>query len=191
MNIHRRHALRLALYLSCVQISSQLSGHSYRDDEAILTRQFQSLSIEILREARRTGRKLIREANGLEAATLHLVPAPRPTLTNQAKWQRRCARYLNRMQSCRLKRLRARNAGYSACFRNDPGLAANSRRLFGSGRMTHTLRFMSVQFNPVSGILAIHRVTRMSNPRTRPPAFSGAPQINHRKERNIGIHCKR
>lgn len=99
MNIHKRHALRLALYLSCVQISPQLSGHSYRDYEATLARQFQNLPTEIRREARRTGRRLIREANGLEAAACHLVPAPRPQVIQQAKWQRRCARYLDGMRS--------------------------------------------------------------------------------------------
>ena len=99
MNSHRRQALRLALYLSCAQIMPQFSGHSYRDDEASFTRQFQNLAIEIRREARRTGRRLIREANGLEAAACHLLPAPRPPLTKHAKWQRQCARYLNRMQS--------------------------------------------------------------------------------------------
>jgi hypothetical protein len=60
MNIRRRLALRLALYLSCVQIIPQLSGQSHRDDEATLTRPFQNLSIEMRREARRTGRRLIR-----------------------------------------------------------------------------------------------------------------------------------
>jgi len=99
MNIHRRQALRLALYLSCVQITLQLSGHSYRDDEASLARQFQNLSPETRRQARRTGRRLIRVANGLEAAACHLVPILPPPLTKQAKWQRHCARYLNRIQS--------------------------------------------------------------------------------------------
>jgi hypothetical protein len=156
MNIHRHQALRLALYLSRVHILPQLSGQSYRDDEATLSRQFQNLSFEIRREARRAGRRLIREANGLEAATCHLVPAPRSPLAKHAKWQRQCARYLNRMESWSTETPPCRNARYSVFSPKGPGRTANRQRISGSGRMISALRFMNARFNQVSGTWSIH-----------------------------------
>lgn len=80
MNSTRRSAMRLALFLGCVDVEPNLmEGSTYKEHLVALTDQFLSLDLELRKEARRRGRKRIREAPGLETAAGHLIPRTPPT----------------------------------------------------------------------------------------------------------------
>jgi hypothetical protein len=89
MNSARRSALRLALFLGCVDVEPNLNGSTYKDHLAALNSQFLSIDIELRKEARRKGRKRIREARGLEKAAGHLIPTLQPTPPERGRWARK------------------------------------------------------------------------------------------------------
>ena len=96
MNSTRRSAMRLALFLGCVDVEANLmKGSTYKEHFVTLTGQFLSLDLELRKEARRRGRKRIREAPGLEMAAGHLIPRTLPT---QPKRERRTHKSRKKIQ---------------------------------------------------------------------------------------------
>jgi hypothetical protein len=97
MNRSRRNALRLALYLDCIGVKPILSGRSYREYCFALSTQFLSMGAEQRKEARRRGRKRIREAPGLRKAAGHLIPVSSPSAPRSGKWRRNYENYKRKM----------------------------------------------------------------------------------------------
>lgn len=79
MSDSRQLALRLAIYLECGGVTPITTGYSYKQYCIALNNQLMVLEAELRKRGRRDGRKLIREAPGLEKAAGHLVPVPPPT----------------------------------------------------------------------------------------------------------------
>jgi hypothetical protein len=98
-NILRDQALRLALYLSCVGIDPHVSGASYREYLAQLTPVYCSVPAQLRKEGRRQGRRMIREAGGVEPAASPLLPKPKlaPSITGPCRraYEKRLKRMLN------------------------------------------------------------------------------------------------
>lgn len=76
MSNPRQLALRLAIYLECGGVTPIMTGHSYKQYCIALNNQLMLLEPELRKRGRREGRRLIREAPGLEKAAGHLVPVP-------------------------------------------------------------------------------------------------------------------
>lgn len=74
MSDSRELALRLAIYLECGGVTSISTGDTYKQYCIELNNQLMSLEPELRKRGRREGRKLIRDAPGLEKAAGHLVP---------------------------------------------------------------------------------------------------------------------
>lgn len=98
MRSARHLALRLALYLNCSDVVPVINGSTYKEYCAALNTQLMALETDMRTRGRREGRKLIREAPGLEKAAGHLVPVPPRTLPRPGRWQRRCDRYERKMR---------------------------------------------------------------------------------------------
>lgn len=98
MNSTRRSAMRLALFLGCIDVEPDLNGSTYKEHLAALTGQFLSLDLELRKEARRRGRKRIRAAPGLEMAAGHLIPILPPTPPTPGRWARKYELSRRKMQ---------------------------------------------------------------------------------------------
>jgi hypothetical protein len=85
----KSQAMRLALYLDSVQQTPNVSGESYLDCIHSLMGQFQRLSVEQRKEARRLGRIRIRECGDLDAAAGYLVPVPTKAIRHELRLQKR------------------------------------------------------------------------------------------------------
>jgi hypothetical protein len=108
----RQLALRLAIYLECCGVTPIMTGHSYKQDCIALNNQLMALDPELRKYGRRAGRKLIREAPGLEKAGGHLVRVP--TLTppmsrnldlQSEKRKRRMVVWLAKTKTCAVCRM--------------------------------------------------------------------------------------
>lgn len=94
----RRLALRLALYLDCSGTKPVLVGYSsYKQYCCTLQKQLAALEPALKKQAQKKGRKLIREAPGLEKAAHHLVVVHPPTPSSGGKWRRRSEQYKHKM----------------------------------------------------------------------------------------------
>jgi hypothetical protein len=82
-------AMRLALYLDSIHQTPNVSGNSYREYLVNLSRQFQQLSTEQRKNAKRTGRMRLRECGDLDAAASHLVSVPTKTIRLELAFQKR------------------------------------------------------------------------------------------------------
>ena len=80
--------MQLALYIHNIGIEPNLTGQSYHDYLANLIRQFQQLEPGQRLDAKKRGRKLIREL-GLENAAGHLVSIPLNRLKHERFRQKR------------------------------------------------------------------------------------------------------
>jgi hypothetical protein len=96
-NILRDHALRVALYLYRLGIDPHVSGASYREYLRQLTPLYCSVPAQLRREARREGRKVIRETGGVEPAASHLLPEPSLPLEISGPWKKGYEKHLKRM----------------------------------------------------------------------------------------------
>jgi hypothetical protein len=99
METQRSHALRLALYLHCAEIVPRVTGRDCRRWVADLTAQFQTVAPELHERARTEGRRIIRDAHGLEKAACHLVPASHHSGPRPSRWRRSYERYRRKMQT--------------------------------------------------------------------------------------------
>lgn len=99
MGTHRSHALRLALYLHCIGIAPSITSCDCRQWVADLTVQFQAVAPELRQQARTEGRRIIRDAHGLEKAAGHLLPASGIAGLRRSKWRRNYERYRRKMQA--------------------------------------------------------------------------------------------
>jgi hypothetical protein len=93
----RQLALRLALYLDCSGIAPIVTGYSYKQYCDALSTQLMALEPEVRKRGRREGRKLIREAPGLQKAAGHLVPVPPRTPARPGKSLLLYEKYKRRM----------------------------------------------------------------------------------------------
>src|ERR1700744_5367356 len=96
-NVLRDQALRLALYLSWIGIDPHVSGTSYREYLSQLTRVYCSVPAQLRKEGRRQGRRMIREAGGVESAASHLLPEPKLAPAITGPWRRAYEKRLKRM----------------------------------------------------------------------------------------------
>ena len=96
-NVLRDQALRLALYLSWIGIDPHVSGASYREYLSQLTRAYCSVPAQLRKEGRRQGRRMIREAGGIEPAASHLLPEPKLAPAIAGPWRRAYEKRLKRM----------------------------------------------------------------------------------------------
>lgn len=102
----RNTARRLACFLDAVGVSPVLTGKGYRKDCQALSAQYTALPKMTRREARRRGRRIIREI-GLEAAAKNLFPAmplstpPRPQKDYALKLASLLSQSPGRCPSCR------------------------------------------------------------------------------------------
>lgn len=94
---YRKIVLRLALYIECSGEKPLLLGNNYREYHLALANQFEALGNKERREGRRMGRKLIREAPGLEKAAGHLVPTFSPVPRGSGKWRKHYEAYKRNM----------------------------------------------------------------------------------------------
>lgn len=96
-NILRDQALRLALYLYRVGIAPRVSGSSYREYLSQLNPLYCSVPAQLRQEGRREGRKVIREAGGVEPAASHLLPEPKLAPAITGPWKQAYEKRLKRM----------------------------------------------------------------------------------------------
>ncbi len=81
--------MRLALYLDSIHQTPNMSGRSYRECLGKLVRQFQKLSVEQRKEARRLGRIRIRNSASLDAVAGCLPAMTARALRQEIRFQRR------------------------------------------------------------------------------------------------------
>jgi hypothetical protein len=98
-NILRDQALRLALYLYWVGIDPHVSGASYREYLSQLAPVYCSIPAQLRKEGRRQGRRVIREAGGVELAASHLLPEPKLAPAIAGPWRRAYEKHLKRMRN--------------------------------------------------------------------------------------------
>lgn len=77
----KNSARRLACFLDTIGLAPELTGCGYKENYQVLLSQYSALPQLTRREARRRGRRIIREV-GLEAAAANLFPATPLQLAN-------------------------------------------------------------------------------------------------------------
>ena len=116
MNEVKRRALRIAVYLHRAGVVPVLVGQSYREQLAALVTQYETLSPEARKEARRLGCQAIRDAPGLEIAARDLVSsiAPSSAATQQPSINRKkIAAVIEQMPEARRKLFQQIRRGWS------------------------------------------------------------------------------